>query len=157
LAVDLRRPRIGFRRGAKGGTWIARHYTPDYGRRFQALGTADDVANADGEHVLSLPKPRQRVGGGSPNSPGRSGRGRSWPYSVAQALDDYVADYKRRGGKALDRLDWTIRAHIKPDLGDLLIDKLTRRRLEAWHAGIAESPRRLRTKPASARTPGAGQ
>src|SRR5450432_2761956 len=36
---------IGYRRGAKGGTWIARHYTPDYGRRFQALGTADDVAN----------------------------------------------------------------------------------------------------------------
>ncbi len=139
---------IGFRRGAKGGTWIARHYTPDYGRRFQALGTADDVANADGEHVLSFAQ-AQAAGRRWFANIAREDRGAGddGPYSVAQALDDYVADYKRRGGKALDRLDWTIRAHIKPDLGDLLIDKLTRRRLEAWHAGIAESPRRLRTKP----------
>ena len=45
---------IGYRKGAKGGTWIARHYASDHGRRYQALGTADDVANADGQHVLSF-------------------------------------------------------------------------------------------------------
>src|SRR5271163_4846475 len=27
----------------KGGTWIARHYSPEYGRRFQALGPVDKV------------------------------------------------------------------------------------------------------------------
>ena len=45
---------IGYRRGAKGGTWIARHYTPEAGRRFNALGTADDVTDADGVHVLTF-------------------------------------------------------------------------------------------------------
>src|SRR5271169_3712258 len=45
---------IGYRKGAKGGTWIARHYSAEEGRRFKALGTADDVADADGVHVRSF-------------------------------------------------------------------------------------------------------
>ena len=45
---------IGYRKGAKGGTWIARHYTVEEGRRFQSLGTADDVADADGAHRWTL-------------------------------------------------------------------------------------------------------
>lgn len=138
---------IGFRRGAKGGTWIARHYSTENGRRYQALGTADDVAHADGEHVLSFSQ-AQDVGRRWFAALARGDRdgGDHGPYSTAQALDDYIADYKRRGGKALDRLDWTIQAHIKPDLGEILIVKLTRRRIEAWHAKLAENARRLRTK-----------
>jgi integrase len=138
---------IGFRKGAKGGTWIARHYAPELGRRYQALGTADDVADADGEHVLSFAQAQAagRRWFADLARQDRSG-GDHGPYCVAQALDDYVADYKRRGGKALDRIQWTISAHIKPALGGILIEKLTRRRLETWHAALAETPRRLRTK-----------
>jgi hypothetical protein len=33
-----------------------------------------------------------------------------------------------------------------PRCREILVDKLTRRRLEAWHAALADSPRRLRTK-----------
>src|SRR4051794_18624534 len=47
---------VGYRKGARGGTWIARHYSPEAGRRFRALGTADDVADADGVHMLSFPQ-----------------------------------------------------------------------------------------------------
>jgi integrase len=137
---------IGFRKGAKGGTWIARHYTPDHGRRFQALGTTDDVANADGEHVLSFAQ-AQAVARRWFAELARQERGTGdhGPYSIGQALDDYIADYKRRGGKALDRLQWTIRAHIEPELGEILVDKLTRRRIETWHARLADAPGRLRT------------
>jgi integrase len=139
---------IGFRKGAKGGTWIARHYTPEHGRRFKALGTADDVANADGEHVLSFAQ-AQAVARRWFAQLARQDRdaGDHGPYSIGQALDDYVTDYKRRGGKALDRLEWTIKAHIKPELGEILVERVSRRRLEAWHATLAESPRRLRTTP----------
>src|SRR5215831_12864127 len=45
---------IGYRRGAKGGTWIAQHYAKSTGRRPKALGTADDFADADGVYVLSF-------------------------------------------------------------------------------------------------------
>jgi integrase len=137
---------IGFRKGAKGGTWIARHYSPEHGRRFLALGTADDVVNADAEHVLSFGQAQEAGRRWFEDLARGDGTGRDHgPYSIEQALDDHVADYKRRGGKALNRLEVTIRAHIKPELGDTLVDKLTRRRIEAWHAKLAESPRRVRT------------
>src|SRR5215831_4297677 len=45
---------VGYRRGAKGGTWIARHYSTEHGRRYQAIGATDDIADPDGQHVLSF-------------------------------------------------------------------------------------------------------
>ena len=45
---------VGYRKGAIGGTWIARHYSPEQGRRYHSIGTADDIADADGIHVLAF-------------------------------------------------------------------------------------------------------
>jgi hypothetical protein len=139
---------VGYRKGSKGGTWIARHYTPVAGRRFNALGTADDVADADGVHVLTFSQAQEAA--------------RAWfaalarqdrnetiagPYTVGQALDDYVTDYKRRGGKAAYRLEAALRAHIRPELGGVPLQALTRQQVEKWHAKLAETPPRLRTAP----------
>ncbi len=62
---------IGYRTGAKGGTRIARLYTAEHGRRYRAIGTADDVVDADREHVRS-PRRRNRQGRGSANLPVRT-------------------------------------------------------------------------------------
>ena len=136
---------IGFRKGAKGGTWIARHYTPEHGRRFRALGTADDVANADGEHVLSFAQ-AQAVARRWFAQLARQDRdaGDHGPYSIGQALDDYVADYKRRGGKALDRLEISVNAFLRPQLGCLEMRELTAGIIRQWHASLADAPARLR-------------
>src|SRR5262249_48866774 len=45
---------VGYRRGSKGGTWIARHYSAEHGRRYHSIGTADDIADADARHILSF-------------------------------------------------------------------------------------------------------
>jgi hypothetical protein len=46
---------LGYRKtGDNQGTWIARYYVPGRGRRFQALGAADDTVPANGTHVLSF-------------------------------------------------------------------------------------------------------
>ncbi len=139
---------IGYRRGAKGGTWIARHYTPEAGRRFNALGAADDVVDADGVHVLNFGQAQTaaRAWFADLAKQDRSGTV-AGPYTISQALDDYVADYKRRGGKATDRLEAGIKAHIRPALGDIELKTLTRQRVEKWHMQIAETAPRLRTKP----------
>jgi integrase len=76
--------------------------------------------------------------------PQRDDRG---PYTVGLALDDYVADYKRRGGKAVDRLEAAIRAHLRPTLGSVALQSLTRHQVERWHTKLAEAPPRLRTAP----------
>ena len=142
---------IGYRKGAKGGTWIARHYTPEIGRRFNSLGTADDVADADGVHVLNFGQAQEAARAWF-GALARQDRNQTiaGPYTVGQALDDYVADYKRRGGKAADRLEAALGAHIRPELGEISVRDLTRQRIEKWHAKLAETPPASAPRPASA-------
>ncbi len=138
---------LGYRKLSTGGTWIARQYRRDIGRRYCALGATDDVAEADGQHVLSFAQ-AQAAARAWLVARARSDRNEteSGPYTVGNALDDYIADYERRGGKAVDRVKVTIEAHIRAGLGALDIGAISRRRIETWHAKLAETPPRLRTK-----------
>ena len=45
---------LGYRRGAKGGTWIAKFRNENGKRHLEALGAADDVREADGLAVFSF-------------------------------------------------------------------------------------------------------
>ena len=45
---------IGYRKGAKSGTWIARYRANDGKQRYQALGAADDAMDADGIKVFDF-------------------------------------------------------------------------------------------------------
>jgi integrase len=141
---------LGYRRGAKGGTWIGRFRDDEDRQHYSSLGAADDTRDADGITVFSFAQAQQRA--------------RAWfdrtarehagdfarldrAYTVADALGDYRADYLRRGGKAIDRLDSSSDAWIKPELGAVELAKLTRPRMIAWHQKVAETPARVRTKP----------
>jgi integrase len=137
---------IGYRKGAKGGTWIARHYTPEAGRRFNSLGAADDVADADGVHVLAFGKAQEAARRWFA-ALARQDRNQTvaGPYTVSQAIADYRADYLRRGGKSLRWFDFTVAALILPELGAVQVAKLTAAQLVSWHQTIAETPPRLRT------------
>ena len=138
---------VGYRKGSKGGTWVARHYTPEHGRRFQALGTTDDVIDADGAHILSFAQAQEAARKWfSELAMQDGGELKTGSYTVSDAMADYVRDYNRRGGKGLSVLESIINAHIKPALGDIVLSKLTRRRIESWLDDIASKPPRLRTK-----------
>jgi integrase len=140
---------LGYRRGAKGGTWIGRFRDENGRQHYDALGAADDARDADGLTVFNFQQAQARA--------------RDWfklkateqagdfvpldrPYTVADALADHLADYKRRSGKATDRMEWSVRAWIEPELGNVPVAKLTRRRIQDWHQRVAEAPARLRTR-----------
>ena len=139
---------LGYRRGAKGGSWIAKFRDVDGKRYLEALGPADDARDADGLTVFSFAqaqerarewfrrKAREAVGDLAPLDR---------PYTVADAIDHYRADYQRRGGKAIDRLDSSIGAWIAPEFGPVPLDRLTKTRILAWHQEIAKTPPRLRS------------
>ena len=141
---------LGYRRGAKGGTWIAKFRDEIGKRHLEALGAADDVREADGLTVFSFAqaqakardwfqaKARYQAGDLAPLDR---------PYTVADALSDYRSDYLRRGGKAVDRLDCSAAAWIIPELGAVELARLSKVRIIAGHQKIAETPARLRTKP----------
>ena len=141
---------VGYRRGSNGGTWIARHYSPEQGRRYHSIGTADDVADADGVHVLAFNQAQE---------PARAwfaqlahddgGTKRSGPYLVRDALADYFA-FLRHEGRAEDAVrdaEGRAAALIEPKLGELAVGALTAKQLRGWRDGLVKTGARLRTRP----------
>ncbi len=137
---------LGYRRlaGGKAGTWIARHYDPDDGRLYQALGSADDVLDADGASTLTFGQAQERARAWFAQVERDAGRVMD-PITVREALDAYLAAYQAGGGKAVATTRTTINAHILPELGEVEVAKLTTRQLDAWKRQLAEAPVRLRT------------
>ena len=137
---------LGYRRHVDGGRWVVR-VRIGKAYKLETIGTADDIADADGVAVLSFAqaqeKARQRrvelvrVAEGLPEQTG--------PYTVRNALDDYLAwmsEHRRsaRGAR------WAAEAFILPKLGDTEVAKLTALQIRKWHSGIADSPPRARSK-----------
>jgi len=139
---------LGYRKGAKGGMWIAKFVKENF-RREVSLGPADDVMDADGltalDYVQAQTKAREwfstsalEAVNGETVTPGKA--------TVLLVMQDYVSEYKRKGGKSLKEMESRINAFILPELGEVALEKLTTKRLRDWHAKVATTPPRLRTK-----------
>jgi integrase len=137
---------VGYRRGAKGGTWIARHYSTEHGRRFHAVGTADDVADADGTHVLSFAQAQEAARKWFVQLALHDrGEFRSGPYTVRECVEEYLAwlqAHRKSGYDARHR----VHTHIVPHLGHIQCDRLTTAEIQRWLRDLAASPARLRSK-----------
>src|SRR3954466_8757479 len=115
---------LGYYRGARTGSWSARRFIGNGRYEETKLGTADDVADADGIAILTFSQAQERARAWFA---GRvlAGAGHEDPipaYTVSDALDDYERDCIRRGGKAADRLRYTMAAHIRPVLGSIELE-----------------------------------
>jgi integrase len=142
---------FGYRKGAKGGVWVAKLVRGAV-RKETTIGPADDVLKADGTLALSFAQaqelarawfPRVAREDVDPEEP-------SGPYTVSAAVDDYLADYRRRGGKAARNTQAVIEAFIRPRLGVKPVAELRAKVIGAWLAELAASAPRLRTAPGAA-------
>jgi integrase len=137
---------IGYRRGIKGGTWIARHYSAEYGRRYRAIDTADDIADADGAHVLSFAQAQEAARKWFADlARGDRGEIRSGSYTVRECLEEYLTwlqGHRKTGQDARYRID----THIVPKLGEIHCSRLTTAEIQKWLRDLAGSPARLRSK-----------
>jgi integrase len=139
---------IGYRKGAKGGTWIARLRDLHGTQHYEALGAADDARDADGLTCFSFAQAQERAR----DFFGRQARvlaGHSEPqagaYTIEAAIEDYLAARERRGSKGV-RIDrYSANARILPELGKIEISKLTARQINDWHERAASSARHVRT------------
>jgi len=139
---------LGYRRGAKGGTWIGR-FRDEAGRQhYEALGAADDARDPDGLSVFSFAQAQgksraffarkaREIAGDSAPSEG--------PYRVTDALDEYFKSYAERG-KGVSAALSAANLHIRPAFGVLPVGRLTTKRLRDWHHAIADKPRQARGK-----------
>ena len=127
---------LGYRRGIKGGTWIAKFRDENGRRHYESIGAADDVRDPDGLTVFSFGqaqeiartyfdrKAREAAGHISPHV---------GPYTVADAMSAYLKTYERRGGKAIYHTRRAVETHIHPVFGSTEVSKLTAKAIEDWH------------------------
>jgi integrase len=140
---------LGYRRRAKGGTWLARWRPDGGGYTEHRVGTSDDFQDADGVAVLDY-REAQRAARNWWRAELRHQEGhdtRTGPFTVADAIADYQKALKRRGGKSVYHTGRTVETHILPALGSLQVAKLTSKRIENWHHDLAEKPALARSKP----------
>jgi integrase len=137
---------VGYRKGANGGTWIARHYSAEHGRRYHSIGTADDIADADRAHVLSFAQ-AQEIARKWFADLARHDRGeiRSGPYTVRECLDEYLTWFQAHRKSVIDARS-RVDTHIVPKLGDIQCNRLTTAEIQKWLRDLAASPARLRSK-----------
>jgi integrase len=138
---------IGYRRGVKGGTWVARFRDADGKQHYEALGAADDARDADGltaysfsqaqemAHAFFERKARQLAGHVAPADA---------RLTVADALESYFADRQQRGSKGLAKDRAAARARILPELGAVELAKLSTKRIKDWQSALSTAPRLAR-------------
>jgi len=130
---------IGYRRTKSGaGTWWMRIYLGAQKYRFEPIGTADDLSDADGVAILDFWQAQAKVR----EAPRRATT--KGPLTVADVVNDYVAFLEAHKKSAIDvrrRMD----AHVLPVLGDIECSALTAERVHKWHLALARQPAMLRT------------
>jgi integrase len=136
------RAHLGYQRqrGASAGRWVLRRYI-DSKYRVIPLGAADDVIDADGDHVLSFEQAEAKARALLDRPAAVTGR-----LTVRGAMDRYIT-FKRDLGQPVDDLILRSNAHILPALGDKLVAELTSEQLRKWLVTLAAMPAMKRSKP----------
>jgi integrase len=136
---------LGYRRlKGKAGTWWARHYIGARQYDVESIGTADDLTDADGVAILNYwqaqARARERMTARTHVAAGKTG-----PLTVHDTVAEYLQFLETNRKSAYDAR-YRAAAFIYPALGDLEVVELTTERLERWHANLAKSAPRLRTR-----------
>ena len=135
---------LGYYRGSRTAKWLARFREPgSEGRSYiqATLGEADDTADANGATILSFGQAQGKAREWLVAVEYEAGRVRG-PYTVNQALDDYLAQSQARD---IHNTRLRINAIIRPRLGSVQCTKLTARQIENFRNDIAAAPALLRT------------
>lgn len=145
--------RLGYYRGSAAGTWIGRRYRGGGCYNTVALGLADDLTDADRSKVFDF---WQAQGAARQWAEKQrlidEGVVRGGPYTVANAVEDYLDAVRAEKGPAAERAaKYIFSASILPELGPVLVEKLTADRLLRWRNSLAARPKRVRTKRAADR------
>ena len=143
---------LGYRKGVKGGFWIAKYRDASGKRSCNALGAADDVLEPDGRELLSFSQAQakardwfDRTSRQRCNSHMPCGK-----FTVRHAIEDYLSWFERNR-KSVNRTRSVCEYAILPRLGDFDAQMLTKKQIEDWHAEIASQPAKLRTSTTATR------
>lgn len=125
---------VGYYRGPRSGTWIARcRNNGDKGYFQTALGEADDLRDANSVTILSFAQAQDKARNWF-DKVFDARHGRPDRYTVGNALDDYL---ERFTGKSLEKTRHTIERHVRPALGRRPVCQLTTAELTKFQSDLA--------------------
>lgn len=143
---------IGYAKGARGSSWVAKWRDPESKVRITAKlpGVPDDAVEPDGVTVLTFEQ-AQLAAQAWREQQVRIARGDlvvSAAYSVKDVMADYVQHLKRAGHKpaSIKKMQTAINTRILPTLGDVPLVKLRKEHLRTWFAELATAPLLRRPK-----------
>ena len=131
---------LGYWRGEKTSTWIARVLLPNGRYTTSKLGTADDYYTANGVDVLNYFQASKKAKTNRDDVLDNPGK----PYTVREAMADYM-EWFRQHRRSAKRTETAINAHILPVLGDQIVSRLTTKTLTDWRDKLATKSARVRT------------
>lgn len=127
---------LGYRRGATGGTWIARSYDSKRGYKFHPLGTANDLSeNVGVSYQQALDKVREWMEREELERKGKASRS---PQTVAEAATDWL-DHFEGSERSKGTSASNVKHYILPILGSIEVRELTRKDVESWLHKTAKS------------------
>lgn len=125
---------VGYYRGARTGTWIARARKAGGKGYFQrTLGEADDRREANGVTIQDFKQAQDRARNWF-DEIFKAQHGRPDRYTVSDALDDYLHAFNR---KSLEKTRHPIERHIRPLLGKRPVCGLTTGELRQFQTALA--------------------
>jgi integrase len=142
---------IGYRRGKRGGSWVARAFDNERGYRYSPLGKSNDFVESVGMSFQQAQDAARAWYGQLAAQD--AGDAVSGPYTVTQLMEDYLKDRQSKKRKDLSHTRYTMNAHILPKLGHIDVSKLTRNKLETWRDSLAATdpdPEVMRKRQATA-------
>ena len=152
---------LGYRRGNKCGTWVARLQESKTGHKYyHSLGYADDLVDTNDTGVLSFAQAQERARGWFKTRARALAQGlsddaakRIEEVTVSDAADDYLKWYEaHRKGYAQTKA--VVEAHIRPTLGAERLATLTSSKIRNWQVALAKAAPKGRTGKPLPRTTG---
>jgi integrase len=137
---------LGYRKLKTGpGKWVARHYVGNEAYQVETIGIADDFSDADSVAIINFHQAqtlaRSRMVGRA-----HTAAGKTEPLTVAASMASYL-EFLQSNRKSAPFAQYVTDAFILPELGKIEVEALSTDKLRTWHAKLAKTSARIRTKP----------
>jgi len=141
---------LGYYKGKRAGSWVARFFLGKGRYSETTVGLADDVSDADGVKVLSFSQAQAAARAWfSEQARRQAGLESTGPYTVGNAiaeyLDWYEAHRRSRNDHTLRDIKYRVNAFILPHWGHVDVSKLTPKGIREWQNKLASAPPRVRS------------
>lgn len=127
---------MGYRKGTKGGVWLAKLVRTDL-RKETTLGGTDDILDANGGTILNYSQAQEMARAWFQQIEASASGAVAPPLiiTVAEACRRYI-NYLKAEAKTAKDAEQRLNKHVMPKLGDRPVCELTLTELEAWRNGL---------------------